>query len=94
MGPGHVGSEIQDDKGSVKKRALNPDVMMQLGYAAAVLGWGRTILVMNRKYRSREWLPFDLKTYRFSGALCYTRRGRSETTTLFRRHLHFTACLE
>jgi hypothetical protein len=60
-------SEICDDgpERKVKKRNPNPNVMMELGYGAALMGWSRIILVMNSKYGSEQWLPFDLKNHRF-----------------------------
>jgi len=57
--------EIRDEAGKVKKRIPNPNVMMELGYAAAILGWSRVILVMNKHYGSPESLPFDLRTHSF-----------------------------
>ena len=61
-------SEIRTKKNQeeeVTKRIPNPNVMLELGYAAAVLGWDRIILVMNTKYHGPSWLPFDLKNRRF-----------------------------
>jgi hypothetical protein len=57
--------DISDDKGKVKKRIPNPNVMMELGFAAATIGWSRIIVVLNKKYGSPESLPFDLRTHRF-----------------------------
>ncbi len=39
----------------------NPNVMIELGYAAAKLGWDRIILMMNTKYDKIEELPFDIR---------------------------------
>lgn len=39
----------------------NPNVMFELGYASAVLGWERIILVQNAAYGGPEKLPFDLR---------------------------------
>lgn len=61
-------SEIRDEQGKIKKKVPNPNVMMELGYAAATIGWPRIILVMNKKWGSPESLPFDLKTHRFAVA--------------------------
>ena len=46
-------SEIREDgpEGKVKKKNPNPNVMMELGYAAAIMGWSRIILVINTKVR-------------------------------------------
>jgi hypothetical protein len=57
-------SEIRDGEKILKKNP-NPNVMMELGYGAAIIGWRRIILVMNKHYGSPESLPFDLKNHRF-----------------------------
>lgn len=47
------------------KRLPNPNVLLELGYAAAKIGWERVILVMNTHYGSPEDLIFDLRHRRF-----------------------------
>jgi len=42
----------------------NPNVLIDLGYAAKSLGWDRIVLVQNAAYGSLELLPFDLKRRR------------------------------
>ena len=54
----------------VGKGLPNPNVMVELGYAAHCLGWERIILVMNAHFGAPEGLPFDLRHRRFP--LCYT----------------------
>jgi hypothetical protein len=39
----------------------NPNVLFELGYASAVLGWERIILIQNTSYGGPEKLPFDLR---------------------------------
>jgi len=39
----------------------NPNVLIELGYAAAELGWDKIILMMNTKHDKIEELPFDIK---------------------------------
>lgn len=46
----------------------NPNVLVELGYAAKTLGWERIIMVMNTAYGSPELLPFDLRARR---VVCY-----------------------
>jgi len=46
----------------------NPNVLIELGYAAKTLGWERIIMVMNTAYGSPELLPFDLRARRVA---CY-----------------------
>ena len=47
------------------KKMPNSNVLLELGYAAARIGWDRIILVMNEAYGPPEDLPFDLKHRRF-----------------------------
>lgn len=51
--------------GQKSKRLSNPNVLLELGYAAASIGWDRMILVMNKHYGGPESLPFDLRFRRF-----------------------------
>jgi hypothetical protein len=53
----------------------NPNVLVELGYAAKALGWERIVMVMNTANGTPESLPFDLRSrrvlgYEFSEALC------------------------
>jgi len=43
----------------------NPNVMIELGYALAELGWERIVTVINTHYGSQEKLPFDLQNRRW-----------------------------
>jgi hypothetical protein len=47
------------------KMLPNPNVLLELGYAAHCLGWERVILVMNSHFGPPEFLPFDLRHRRF-----------------------------
>jgi len=51
--------------GRAAKKLSNGNVLIELGYAAATLGWERIVLVMNKHYGSPESLPFDLRYRRF-----------------------------
>jgi hypothetical protein len=51
-----------------KRPTPNPNVLVELGYAAKALGWERIIMVMNTAYGSPETLPFDLRARR---VVCY-----------------------
>jgi hypothetical protein len=42
----------------------NPNVMIELGYAIAHLGWDRIILLFNTYYGTLEDAPFDIKGHR------------------------------
>ena len=41
------------------KKTPNPNVLLELGYAARCIGWDRTILVMNNTAGSGADLPFN-----------------------------------
>ncbi|HVT11805.1 MAG TPA: hypothetical protein VHE55_06030 [Fimbriimonadaceae bacterium] len=44
--------------------APNPNVLLELGYAARHLGWERLVMVFNLAFGRMEDLPFDLRTRR------------------------------
>jgi len=39
----------------------NPNVLYELGYASAILGWNRIIMVQNTAFGELDKLPFDLR---------------------------------
>lgn len=47
------------------KLSPNPNVLIELGYAAKSIGWERTILVINEKYGTAKNLPFDILQHRW-----------------------------
>ena len=47
------------------KRVPNPNVLLEMGYAAGTIGWGRVICVMNEHFGKRTELPFDVRNRRF-----------------------------
>ena len=48
-----------------KKRSPNPNVSIEMGFAAGLLGWERVICVMNEAFGRRYDLPFDHRNRRF-----------------------------
>ncbi len=54
---------IINNKGKSRK-APNPNVLIELGYAMKTLGLDRIIMVMNTTFGSPELLPFDLRMRR------------------------------
>lgn len=58
---------------SDKKLLPNPNVLLELGYAIAHLGWERIICVMNTEYGEKEDLPFDLRHRRWPLSYCLAR---------------------
>ena len=51
-------------KGKLARRAPNPNVLVELGYAAACLKWDKVICVFNEAYGEIEDLPFDIRSRR------------------------------
>lgn len=49
---------------SAGRKCPNPNVLIELGYAARVLGWERVFCFYNTDYGSVEDLPFDLRQRR------------------------------
>jgi len=43
------------------KKTPNPNVLVELGYAAKSIGWGNIICVFNEEFGKIEELPFDLR---------------------------------
>lgn len=43
------------------RQVPNPNVLFELGYASAILGWERIILIQNAAFGGPEKLPFDLR---------------------------------
>jgi hypothetical protein len=48
------------------KKTPNPNVLFELGYAVAMLGWSRIILLFNREFGDPKDLPFDIDRQRVS----------------------------
>jgi hypothetical protein len=59
-----ITTESFNKKGELKS-SPNPNVLIELGYAVAKLGWEKVITVMNSEYGNPDKLPFDLKHRRF-----------------------------
>ena len=52
----------------------NPNVLLELGYAASSLGWDRIICVYNTDYSEMDALPFDLRQHRITS---YSLEGKN-----------------
>jgi len=62
---------VEPQRGSTtSKRTPNPNVLVELGYAAAKIGWDRIILVMNTYYGSPDEMIFDLVHRRWPQRYC------------------------
>ena len=62
-----------DDRGGHRKLLPNPNVMLELGYAARCIGWERIVCVMNTAFGPAEELLFDLRHRRWP--ICYKLQG-------------------
>ncbi len=60
-----VGATMPADGNKPAKKIPNPNVLLELGYAAAKIGWERIVLVMNSAFGSPDELIFDLRHRRF-----------------------------
>ncbi len=65
----------------------NPNVLAELGFAAAKIGWGKIILVMNSDYGPVELLPFDLRCRRVVKFSLSSREERKEIRPKLREDL-------
>jgi len=74
----------------VQRPSPNPNVLVELGYAVKVLGWGRIVMVMNTFYGGPELLPFDLRGKRVS---TYSINSDTETKAPERKKLQKTLTL-
>lgn len=55
-----------------KRKTPNPNVLIELGYAARTLGWEKIICVFNSDYGNLSDLPFDLRNRR---VMSYSLKG-------------------
>ncbi len=58
------------------RKTPNPNVLIELGYAAKAIGWERIICVYNSDYGALSDLPFDLRHRR---PLVYSLSGKNKT---------------
>ena len=54
----------------------NPNVLLELGYAAATLGWDRIVCIYNTDYSGLDALPFDLRQHRITD---YSLNGKEKS---------------
>ncbi|MFU2207788.1 hypothetical protein [Solidesulfovibrio sp. C21] len=57
-------SIVTGDKEESKRLSPNPNVLLELGYAIAILGWERIVLFFNENYGDGDDLPFDIRQHR------------------------------
>lgn len=68
-------SIINTDAGNSAKKAPNPNVMFELGYAACKLGWDRIICLFNSDFGEPGDLPFDINHQRITQ---YSLKGKKK----------------
>lgn len=56
-------STINKTDSNQNRKTPNPNVMYELGYAVAKLGWKRIILILNEEYGSIKDVPFDIQQH-------------------------------
>ncbi len=54
------------NKDLMDRKTPNPNVLIELGYAASRLGWDRIICLFNKESGELSDLPFDLRTHRIT----------------------------
>lgn len=60
------------------RKTPNPNVLIELGYASAILGWDRIIMLYNKEYGTfPSDLPFDLEKRRVSTFLIKSKDDKS-----------------
>jgi len=57
-------SIVTGDKEKSQRLSPNPNVLLELGYAIALLGWERIVLFFNENYGDGDDLPFDIRQHR------------------------------
>jgi len=76
------------NKDSDERHTPNPNILVELGYAVAQLGWNRILLVQNTVFGGPEELPFDLRGRRVIPYIFGEKSGnRSEARGLLQGRL-------
>jgi len=60
-----IGEVTEKGSDASTKKIANPNVLLEMGYAAARIGWGRVICVMNEHYGCRNAQAFDVRNRRY-----------------------------
>lgn len=60
-----VGNINPSQSNRVAKRTPNPNVLLEMGYAAGTAGWSRIICIMNEHFGKREDQPIDVRNRRY-----------------------------
>ncbi|WP_195264800.1 hypothetical protein [uncultured Enterococcus sp.] len=77
----------------ISNESPNSNVLLELGYAIAKLGWERIICVFNLKYGKIEQLPFDLKFHRVLTYNSDNPTDKSRVTEIFKKTIQSSDAL-
>ncbi len=77
---GQYSIPAEDGEDPIVKHIPNPNVILELGYAAARLTWDRCICLANTKFGAVSQLPFDLNHRRITD-FCYDGSTRKQKLT-------------
>lgn len=69
------------------RKTPNPNVLFETGYARAILGWSRIIMLFNSAYGDINDLPFDLNKRRITKINCSNKEKRKEQLGIIRKAL-------
>jgi len=79
-------SIVTGDKEKNQRPSPNPNVLLELGYAIALLGWEKIILFSNDVYGTDEDLPFDIRQHRRIGYELFQEDRKAETRDKLTAH--------
>lgn len=66
----------------IARKCPNPNVVFELGYAVATLGWGRIVMLTNTEFGTLDDLPFDFDRHRVSPYKAAIEPSRSQKSDL------------
>ena len=73
-------STINKTDSNKNRKTPNPNVMYELGYAVAKLGWERIILILNQEYGEISDVPFDIQQHSITSyKLAYSKTNNSKS---------------
>jgi hypothetical protein len=61
---------IINSRTTTDRKTPNPNVMVELGYAAGLLGWRRIVMIANQELGKTDSLPFDIRQKRITTFRC------------------------
>jgi hypothetical protein len=83
-------SDVSIINGDGTRKTPNPNVLLEVGYAAKRLGWKRITNICNENYGETKELPFDLRKRR---VVRYSLKPGCLPSALEARSIDFHDCL-